>query len=156
MLHKGLFSINKSITFSNSFNYLYLPSDISGGVHVMYGICCCRHATSFLYDTLSMLNYNPSLIFYWIDTITGIWHKVNPAIEKANHQVISSSSNSNIIIDPANYFIIEKQDNGEVKELDKTPAYKIHEYQDSSIEVVDKVLRKYYTYKELGIERVYE
>lgn len=52
MLHSGLFSISGTINFDNNYDYLGLPVEISQGVQVMYGICCCRHVTEFLYNLL--------------------------------------------------------------------------------------------------------
>lgn len=72
MLHNGFFSMNRTINFDNNYDYLELPSEISQGVQVMYGICCCRHATEFLYNLLCILNYNPSLIYIYVDNNTGL------------------------------------------------------------------------------------
>lgn len=154
MLHNGFFCMNKAINFDNNFNYLELPSEISQGVQVMYGICCCRHSTEFLYDLLCILNFNPSLIYIWIDN-DGIWHKVNPAIQKANHQAILLNNKYDYIVDPANKFILQIKKNGELKSLDLVCFDNLKDYQEENIDIVGKILKKYYTYRELGVKRVY-
>lgn len=153
MLHNGFFSINRKINFDNNYDYLGLSSDISQGVQVMYGICCCRHASEFLYDLLCVLNFNPSLIYIWVDNNTGFWRKVNPAIEKANHQAVLF--NNKYIIDPANKFILQIQNNGELNLIDSEYLSHLETYKENNIAVIGKVLKKYYTYKELGIKSVY-
>ena len=153
MLHNGFFSMNRTINFDNNYDYLELPSEISQGVQVMYGICCCRHATEFLYNLLCILNYNPSLIYIYVDNNTGLWHKVNPAIEKANHQAILLGNR--YIIDPANKFILQIQKNGELRLIDSGYCNYLEPYQETNITVIGNVLEKYYTYKRLGIKSVY-
>lgn len=153
MLHNGLFSMNRTITFDNNYDYLGLPLEISQGVQVMHGICCCRHATEFLYNLLCMFNYNPSLLYIYVDNNTGVWRKVNPAIDKANHQVILL--NDRYIIDSANKFILQIQKNGELKLMDSEYPDCLETYQENNITVVGNVLEKYYTYKRLGIRNVY-
>lgn len=156
MLHSGFFSMNRTIKFDNNYDYLELPSAISQGVHVMYGICCCRHATEFLYDLLRLLKFNPSMIYVWVDDINGIWRRVNPAMEKANHEaIISNNNDGEYIVDPANRFILQIESDGQLNQLDIGPFDNQSFYQESNIEVVGKVLKKYYTYKKLGIKSVY-
>lgn len=153
MLHSGFFSINRTINFDNNFHYLGLPVEINQRVQVMYGICCCRHAAEFLYDLLCILNFHPSLIYILVDNETGLWYKVNPAIEKANHQAILL--NNKYIIDPANKFILQMKKNGELILLDSEYLEHLETYQEDNIIVIGKILKKYYTYKELGIEHIY-
>ena len=151
MLHNGLFSMNRTINFDDKYDYLWLPSEISQGVQVIYGICCCRHATEFLYNLLCIFNYNPSLLYIYVDNNTAVWHKVNPA--KANHQVIWL--NDRYIIDPANKFILQLQKNGELKHIDSEYPDCLEKYQETNINVVGNELEKYYKYKRLGIRNVY-
>lgn len=153
MLHNGFFSVNGTINFDNNYDYLELSSEISQGVQVMYGICCCRHTSEFLYDLLCILNFNPSLIYIWIDNDTGLWHKVNPAIEKANHQAVLL--NNKYIIDPANKFILQRQINGKLNLIDSEYHDYLKNYQENNIAVIADILKKYYTYKDLGIKNVY-
>lgn len=153
MLHGGFFSMDGTINFDNNYDYLGLPVEISQGVQVMYGICCCRHATEFFYNLLCILNFNPSLMYIWIDNDTGLWRRVNPAIEKANHQAILL--NNKCIIDPANKFILQIQKNGELTQQDSEYFGQLETYQENNIAVIGKVLKKYYTYRELGIKSVY-
>lgn len=153
MLHGGFFSMNRTNNFDNNYDYLGLPVEISQGVQVMYGICCCRHATEFLYNLLCILNFNPSLIYIQVDNDTGLWRKVNPEIEKANHQAILL--NDKYIIDPANKFILQMQKNGELILLDSEYIDQLRTYQEDNIIVIGKVLKKYYTCREFGINTVY-
>ncbi len=153
MLHGGFFSMDGTIKFDNNYDYLGLPVEISQGVQVMHGICCCRHATEFFYNLLCILNFNPSLIYIWVDNDTGLWRKVNPAIEKANHQAILLDNKC--IIDPANKFILQIQKNGELTQLDSEYFGQLETYQENNIVTIRKILKKYYTYRELGIKSVY-
>jgi len=155
MLHNGFFSINRTIQLDNDYEYLGLPVEMSQGVHVMYGMCCCRHATEYLYDILSLLNFRPSLMFIWVDKATGVWRKVNPAIEKANHQTILLSDQNKYILDPANNFILQIQEDGKLEALDSKYFGKIKYYQEDNISTIGRTLKKYYSYKDLGIENVY-
>lgn len=154
MLHKGLFSMERKICFDNYYDYLNLPSAVSQGVHVTHGICCCRHATDFLYDFLVSIDFNPTLVFYYVDNSNNVWREVNPAVERANHRTVLSSDGK-YIIDSANKFILKKSANGEVIPLDIRITPKINEYHSSNIETIGKILKKCYLYKELGVENVY-
>ena len=153
MLHGGFFSMDGTIKLDNNYDYLGLPVEISQGVQVMHGICCCRHATEFFYNLLCILNFNSSLIYIWVDNDTGLWRKVNPAIEKANHQAILLDNKC--IIDPANKFILQIQKNGELTQLDSEYFGQLETYQENNIVTIGKILKKYYTYRELGIKSVY-
>lgn len=156
LLHSGYLSINGTIKFDDDYNYIGLPLSISRGVQVMYGICCCRHATAFLYDLLCILKFNPSLMYIWLDNTTGIWHKVNPAIEEANHLVILYKCGNEYVIDPANKLILQIQEDGQLKSLDTRFFDNIKPYRDDNIDVVEKILKKYYVYRDLGIEVAYQ
>lgn len=153
MLHSGFFSMNKTIHFDNDYEYFRLPVEISRGVQVMHGICCCRHATEFFYDLLCILHSNPSLLYIWVDHDTNIWHKVNPAVEKANHLVILFDNK--YIIDPANKFILQMQKEGELTLLDAEYRGQLKTYQENNIVTIGKVLHKYYTCRELGVKSIY-
>jgi hypothetical protein len=153
MIHNGFFSMNRTIKFDDNYDYLNLPIEISQGVQVMYGICCCRHATEFCYNLLCLLNFNVSLMYIWINKDTGLWRKVNPPVEKANHLAILL--NDKYIIDPANKFILQIQNNGDLKLLDSEYLGDLNGYQENNINIIGKTLRKYYQYKELGIENIY-
>lgn len=134
MLHGDSFSRNGIVYFDNNYDYLGLPLDVSQGVQVMYGVCCCRHATEFLYNLLSILNFNPTLIFIFVDNSTGIWRKVNPIIEKANHQAILLEDK--YIIDLTNKFILQMQENGDLNLIDSEYIGDLKFYQESNIAVV--------------------
>lgn len=156
MLHQGNFSIDRTTTFSNDYPYLSLPSIPSEGVYVTYGVCCCRHATSLLKDSLDILGYKPTPLYIYIDE-QGTWHKVTPPIKKANHIVLLlTEENQEYLIDAANDFILKKLSNGNLIPTNLTPHASILEYQDSSIDEIGKTLKKYYTYRNFGIEHVYD
>lgn len=153
MLHKGYFSMDKTIVFENNYNYIDLPSNISNGVHIMYGICCCRHATEFLNDFLHVLEFNPSFMYILVDN--NVWHKVEPT--KANHVVLLLNyCGYEYIVDPTNKFICQIENNGMLKLIDIENLNNISDYNDPNIEDIGKVLRKYYTYKNLGINHIYD
>ncbi len=57
MLHQGLFSIDNSIIFSSTYNYISLPSLISSGAQVTCGVCCCRHVSALLQDIFCILGF---------------------------------------------------------------------------------------------------
>lgn len=156
LLHNGYLSINGTIKFDDDYNYIGLPSSISRGVQVIYGICCCRHATGFLYDLLCILKFNPSLMYIWVDNSTRIWRKVNPAIENANHLVILLKCGNEYVIDLANTLILQVLEDGQLESLDTRFFGNIKPYRDDNIDVVDKVLKKYYMYRNLGIEETYQ
>lgn len=63
--------------------------------------------------------------------------------------------NNKYIIDPANKFILQIKKNGELILLDSEYLNQLKPYQEDNIVVIGKVLKKYYTYKELGIKSVY-
>lgn len=154
ILHSGLFSMDGILRFDNNFDYLPLPLTLSQGVQVMYGVCCCRHASEFLNDLSGFLNLDSSLMYVWIDSVTGTWHKVNPAVEKANHQVILFH-NGKYIADPANKFFLEVQDGGKLYPFSIESYNPIKAYEDENIRTIGKTLKKYYVYRELGVERIY-
>lgn len=155
MLHKGQFSMNRKIVFCNDHNYLSLPSIISNGVYVTYGICCCRHATFLLNDILCSLGFDFSLMYIFVDK-DGNWHKINPTVDKCNHVVIVlTNKDHKYYIDAANKFLLEQIDN-HVLSLDVNPLDNSLDYQDTNIIEIGKVLKKYYMYRELGIDHVYE
>lgn len=154
MLHNGKFSQNGIIYFSNDYDYLYLPSIISSGTQVMCGVCCCRHATSLLNDLLSLLGFELSLSYIFIDKKNN-WHKVTP--EKSNHIVISIIYEENeYIVDAANNFLLKLEKNGTLTSLDIGFSQLGNSFQDSNINEIAKTLKKYYFYRELGIEHVYD
>lgn len=155
MLHKGQFSMDRTIFFRNDYNYLSLPSIISNGVYVTYGICCCRHATFLLNDILCSLGFDISIMYIFIDK-DGNWHKIDPRVDRCNHVVIVLTNNDHkYYIDAANKFLLE-QVGDSVLSLDVEPLDNSLDYQDANIIEIGKVLKKYYMYKELGIDHVYE
>ncbi len=154
MMHEGLFSMDKNIQFENEYDYIALPSTISLGVHVTYGICCCRHATGFVYDLLCLLKYNPSLLFIFVDNQSGLWRIVNPVTEKFNHRVILTA-NEQYLIDPANKFLLQKESNGDLHPLAMETPYDFSSYQEPQVSELGQIITKYYKCRELGIKNVY-
>lgn len=61
LLHGGKFSMTGDMTCSNTYDYLFLPNLCSDGALVMYGVCCCRHATSLLYDVLKSFGFDVNI-----------------------------------------------------------------------------------------------
>lgn len=156
MMHRGLFSVGREFKIDTEFDYLGLGSDISQGVHVMYGVCCCRHASEFLSDALRTFEFNPSLYYVFSDNNARVWRRVNPSEEKANHVVVLSESRGNkYLIDPTNKFILEVLGNGSLRQIDMEPVVSPDDFNDSNIDRVNKVLKKYYTYREFGVTTVY-
>lgn len=153
MLHSGALSVDGVIKVDDGYDYIDIPSDVSAGVHITTGVSCCRHTTSFLYDLLNVLGFQSSLSYFQVGNELGIWHKVNPAEGRANHVVLSVD---NLIVDPANKFILEELNDGRVCQIDLGDHHEFSDYQDKNIISIDKVLKKYYTYRNLGIERVYD
>ena len=154
MLHSGLLSFNGRIQIDDNYDYLNLPCSLSQGVHVMYGVCCCRHATDFVYDVLNILKLNPSIIWFWVDNSNGLWRKVDPITEKCNHKAILFDNE--YVIDPAKKFILRwEQDNGQLEKLDIRLSEELKKFQDDNIDVIAECLKKYYMCRKLGIERVY-
>ncbi len=88
-----------------------------------------------------------------VDHVTDTWRKVNPAKERANHQAILI--NNKYIIDSANNFIFQIQSDGQLTLLNIENFASPKIYSEENIDVVARILKKYYTYKELGITSVY-
>lgn len=152
MLHNGFFSAGEKVQFTSDFDYLALPLELSQGVQVMYGVCCCRHATEFLYDILKALGFDVSIYLVWVNNETSTWHKVNPTLEKANHEMVFVKDRGNILLDPVNNFSLQILENGELKQFDRGFDRRLNYYQDDNIQTVQRVLKKYYSYQELGIK----
>ena len=155
LLNQGIFSINHTLIFDNLYDYLDLPSQISNGVQVTYGICCCRHATEFLSDILHILNFNPEIIYFWLEKNSNTWHKVTPASQKANHEALIINHKNRYLINPANNFILKIAEDGSLKSLNFSNPPNSIPFTSDYIPTIAKTLKKYYTYKELGIRTFY-
>ncbi|MCI8460270.1 MAG: hypothetical protein HFE81_02625 [Bacilli bacterium] len=153
LLHSGKFGMNGEITCTNDYDFLYLPNLESDGMLVMYGVCCCRHATRLLNDILRELNFETTLNYF--NTNDGdSWKKVSPC--EANHIVVNLKENGNeYLIDPVNSFIL-KIDNSDISLVDVDNFIDLESYSDSNILEIGKVLTKYYNLKRLGINHIYE
>lgn len=155
MIHSGAISVNRTIRFDDTFNYFGLPVEVSQGVQVMYGVCCCRHVTEFLYDLLCLFNYDISLMYLWVDNTMGTWRVVKPQVEKANHIAILYKNDGEYILDAANKFILQKYEGGKLESIDVERFDNLGAYHDDNIQVVGKILKKYYTCRDLGVQTIY-
>lgn len=154
LLQSGKFGMNGEIICSNDYDYLYLSNLSRDGMFVMYGVCCCRHATRLLNDILHGLGFDASL--YYFDTSNGdSWKRVSPC--DANHIVVHLVEGDNeYLIDPINSFIFEINKNDEIIQIEIDDFFYLEDYSDSNILEIGKVLTKYYNLKRLGIDYIYE
>lgn len=152
LLHSGVFSMDGVITCTNDYDYLHLPNLCSDGALVMYGVCCCRHATSLLYDILKGLGFDVSLQYIEVCD-DGNWKRTT--YDKANHIIVILRENGNTYyLDAINKFILEILDNGDFKQLD-VEYFENFEYKDSNVKKIGEKISEYYNLKRLGIESVY-
>lgn len=155
-LHNGKFSINGTMRFDNDYNYIPLPQQLSNGVHITTGISCCRHANKFLFDILNSSCISPIIIYIFIDE-KNMWHRVDPGKQYANHCALSLNiNNHDYIVDATNKLILELKSNEELIQIPILSTNKLEEYHDTNIEDIAKTLKKYYTYRNLGIKTIYD
>lgn len=153
MLHEGIFSMEGHIIFSNDFSFFPISSKLSDGIHIPYGVACCRHATSFLKDVLDLFGFSLSYLYISVSP-DGSWKKVVPS--KANHVVlVYFYQGRKFILDAANRWIFEVLENQNLHLLNfeeqKTPLF-----QDEHISTIGLTLKKYYSLRELGVTYVYD
>lgn len=154
MLHSGLFSMDKKICFDEEFKYLFLY-DLSDGVQVSYGVCCCRHASAFLNDLLRILGFDSSLKPIFINE-DGNWHKGCSLLDTFNHVVVFlKEGDCSYLVDPQNKFIFRVEDNQDLTLLNLDIDF-CTEYDDINIQNTGMILKKYYHLQSLGIEHVYD
>lgn len=154
MLKNGQFSINKSIVYDDQFKYLALPNLNNDGSYVMYGICCCRHASVFLDDVLKILGFDSSLLYIFIDE-NNCWQVAEPFC--ANHLVVLLKVNDyEYLLDPIHSFILKKEKDQTLTKLDCDTLELIENYQDSNIDTIGRILKKYYDLDRLGIDYLYD
>lgn len=153
LLHSRVFSMNGVITCTNDYDYLHLPNLCSDGALVMYGVCCCRHATSLLYDILKSLGFDVSLQYIKVCDDDN-WKRVT--YDKANHIIaILREKGKTYYLDAINKFILELLDNGDFKQLN-IDIVEDFDYKDSNVKKIGEKLSKYYNLKRLGVEHIYE
>lgn len=153
LLHRGVFSMDGVITCTNDYDYLHLPNLCSDGALVMYGVCCCRHATSLFYDILKSLGFDVSLQYIKVCDDDN-WKRVT--YDKANHIIaILRENGKTYYLDAINKFILELLDNGDFKQLN-IDIVEDFDYQDSNVKKIGEKLSKYYNLKRLGVEHIYE
>ncbi len=154
LLHSGKFGMSGTNICTNDYDFLHLANLDTDGLLVMYGVCCCRHATSLLYDVLIGLGIDCSLMYIFVGD-GGTWKVTD--VNSANHVVVKLEENGKeYLIDSINKFILEMLDNGELKQLEIEDDIDFDNYSDSNIEKIGKVLTKYYNLKRMGIEHVYD
>lgn len=154
LLHSGKFGMDGEIICTNEYDYLYLPNLESDGMLVMYGACCCRHATRLLNDILSGLGFSTSL--YYFNTSEGeSWRRVSPS--NANHMVVHLEEDDNeYLVDPINSFILKIEKNNDITQIEIDEVFDLEGYSDSNVQEIGKVLTKYYNLKRLGINYIYD
>lgn len=158
MLRNGQFCIEGTISFNDSFEYLPLADMDYSGVQVMYGVCCCRHASEFIYDILALLGFNASIYYVHVDENKS-WHPCPPV--SANHVAILLIENTDeYILDPMNNFILRKGVdqsliplNSDISTLD---MQKFVSFSDDRVQIIGRVLKKYYQLQSLGINHIYD
>lgn len=154
MFRSGKFSIDGTIEFSNDFDYITFYNIKNIGAQVMQGICCCRHASSFVFDILKSLDFDVSL--YYISIEDNNWRVTNP--NQANHMtVLLKDKEFEYILDPINDFILKIEEDNRLSSIDIKSNSNINNdilYDD--INEIGSTLKKYYCYKKLGINNVYD
>lgn len=154
MLHAGKFSMNNKNICSNNYDFLHLPNLVSDGMLVMYGICCCRHATKLIYDIMTTMRFECSLQYILVSN-NNSWHIANAT--NSNHIVVKlEESGKSYLLDAINKFIVEILKNGDLKQLDLGSTISYEDYNDSNIGEIGKVLTKYYQLKNIGVDYIYD
>lgn len=158
MLRKGLFSNEGVIIFDTNFNYLSLANIDHPGMQVMYGVCCCRHVTEFSNDIMSLLGFNTSLYYIYIDN-NDIFHHCDSI--DANHVAILLTENlEEYILDPMNNFLLKKETDNSLTPLNLDVSHldmkRFLHFSDNNIQSISKVLKKYYHLQSIGINHIYD
>ena len=162
LLKNAYFTPEKQMTFMDKYNYLdtELASDIECGIEVMHGICCCRHANNIMFNLLKEFGYNSSMTFYYVDELANTWTRKDNACG-SNHVVTSLQKNElEIILDTINNFaFINEFGYPKIVEEELTPSdiFICQQYHDEkNIELISKILKKYYTLRDLGVKYIYD
>lgn len=159
LLKNAYLTDDYQMLFYDKYKFLSLPSDLSDGIQITMGICCCRHATEFLYDLLYLLDYKPKLLFIKIEA-NGDWLISNT--HNANHVVVSIiCDNKEIILDLLNDLIFTRTQDGNIKslkiKLDCSLIATCNKYNDeANIKSISKTLKKYYNLRNLGVKYVFD
>ena len=158
MLRNGQFSKDGIIDFDDNFNYLNLPNLDFIGTQVMYGKCCCRHISSFINDIMLLLGFNTSLCYVHTNK-DGNWRLCTPLT--ANHVVILLiENNEEYILDPMNNLLLKKNvDNSFISQNFDISYIDIKlflEFSDNNVQNISRVLKKYYHFRSMGINNVYD
>lgn len=155
LLHSGKFGMNGNIVCKIDYDYLYLPNLSSDGMLVMYGVCCCRHATSLLHDVLCGLGFDASFYYIRVQEDDDTWHRAT--LVDANHIVVHLKERDSVyLIDPVNSYILKREENNDLTQLGIDEEISLDGYDDSNVEKIGKVLSKYYNLKRLGVEHIYD
>lgn len=160
LLENAYFTSELEMILDDKYNYLSLPNELEDGIQIMYGICCCRHANVLLNNILQLLEYNSALLFIFIDK-DNIWHRKKNGCE-ANHIVTTiQQQKKELILDLANNYIFEVDTLGNIillnEELTRKEKEICQQYTDETyIKKISKILKKYYSLKNLGVKNIYD
>lgn len=159
LFQNGYLTTTQTIKFDSNYPYLGIPIELSEGIQVTIGTCCCRHANELLNDILRLLNYDSKILFIYIDE-NNDWH-IKPNGCNCNHMAVTlNNSNKKIILDLYNNFIFTSDYLGNVitinKELTQHEKEECHQFKDDNIKKISKTLKKYYKLKSHGITHIYD
>ena len=158
MLRNGQFCVDETIDFNTKFKYLSLPNMDCRGAQVMYGVCCCRHVSVFINDILSLLGFNTSLYYIYIDD-NEHWHSCS--LINANHvTVLLIENNEEYILDPINNFILKKENDQSLKTINSDilslDIQQFVSFSDDHVQSIGRVLKKYYHIQSVGVNHIYD
>lgn len=155
MLISGQFSIDRTMCFDTDFSYLNLPNIYSDGAQVMHGVCCCRHVSTLFNDILLLIGYNVALCYIYVDD-NETWHITTA--DNSNHVVVLLRENNvEYILDPMNNLVLKKEHDNQLTLVDTNVVQNsCPVFLDDIVENIGKVLKKYYHFKSLGIDNIYD
>lgn len=158
LIYNGNFSQNNEIIFDTTYNYLSLSNLDNESIYVMHGICCCRHINSLVHDILKIMDFDSSLLYIKI-LENGTWQKTNNAIG-ANHLVVSLKTlEKEYLIDAMNNLLLHVN-NSDLENIenfiDDFQEKIFSNYKDSNVNDIGRILKKYYSIRDSGINHVYE
>ena len=154
MLKKGAFSYEGTFLRNPKFPYIALSNMESDGVHIMYGIACCRHISAFLQDILRLLGFDATLLYVFADD-SGTWRRVSPS--DANHLlVLVHDGATSYIFDLMNDFAFLWEPDTSLILLPVNDVSFSADYHDENVQDIGRILKKYYTLRSYGIETVYD
>lgn len=154
MLKKGAFSYEGTFLRNSKFSYIALSNMENDGVHIMYGIACCRHISPFLQDILRLLGFDASLLYVFADD-SGTWRRVPPC--ESNHLlVLVHDGDASYILDLMSDFAFLWESDKSLTLLPMEDVPFKDDYHDENVQDIGRILKKYYTLRSYGIETVYD